>query len=231
VTAPVEVGPGRSASPAEFLAGKRTVRLPLDAFLASLGRSPVDRAGPTLYLLSTEVPRWAPSLMADLPDPADVLPPSTRVPCSPTFVRRHCDRMFFFGPAGTVTHMHTDPQPGVLVQITGTKVVHLAPPEATYRLRDLAEPLPGSPKHWLGVDLAAVADAAEPTVPGIRSCVLEPGDGVLIPGYWWHYVRSVTPAVSVNYGWRSWLDLTVVRLARHALRHRTAVRRRRPGRA
>lgn len=221
VTAPVEVGPGASASPAQFLAGKRTVPLPLGTFLASLGRGPVDRPGPALYLLSTEVPRWAPALMADLPDPADVLPPSARLPCSPTFVWHHCDRMFFFGPAGTVTHMHTDPQPGVLVQISGTKVVHLAPPEATGRLRELAEPLPGAPRHWLGVDLAG---PARPLVPGVRRCVLGPGDGILIPAYWWHHVRSVTPAVSVNYGWRAWLDLTAVRRARHALRRRHARR-------
>ncbi len=35
-----------------------------------------------------------------------------------------------------------------------------------------------------------------------RETVLGPGDGLYIPARHWHYVRALSPSISVNFWWR-----------------------------
>lgn len=34
-------------------------------------------------------------------------------------------------------------------------------------------------------------------------CVLEEGEMIYIPPKWWHYVRSLTPSLSVSFWWQN----------------------------
>jgi hypothetical protein len=104
----------------------------------------------------------------------------------------------WFGPAGTITGLHTDNFPNLLTQLRGRKGVILFPPSPLNRLYL-------SPKFEIGTVLSQV-DLREPDwdrFPRLRElvpivCILEPGDGNYIPTGWWHYVVSETPSISLT---------------------------------
>lgn len=103
----------------------------------------------------------------------------------------------WLGPAGTVTPLHHDDSGGLLFQVTGRKVVRLIAPcftELVYNDRDC----------FSAVDLEAIDDARFPNMRHVR--ILEtqigPGDVVFIPLGWWHWVKSLTPSVSLSM--RNW---------------------------
>jgi len=107
----------------------------------------------------------------------------------------------WFGPGGTVTPLHTDPDHNLLCQVVGRKYVRLYGPgcdEAMYPRRDsihanasrvaLEDPDPAR------FPLFAAAPYAE--------CVLGPGEMLYVPPGHWHYVRSLSTSLSVNFFWR-----------------------------
>ncbi|CEI40453.1 unnamed protein product [Fusarium venenatum] len=127
----------------------------------------------------------------------------------------------WFGPARTITPLHTDGYHNLLCQAVGAKYIRLYPPRATSAMR------PRAPEH--GVDMSNTSeldvgvlegwddkpeDMDEEDLESMRrelegieywECILEPGDTLVIPIGWWHYVRSlsvsfsVVPAVSLSY--------------------------------
>ena len=111
----------------------------------------------------------------------------------------------WIGTRGTVTSLHSDPSDNLLCQCAGFKYFRLYALSETPKLHAttlraantnsfgtapirVEAPLP--PEH------ASAADAD--FVEGI----LRPGDMLFIPKSVWHYVRSLTTSVSINY----WFD-------------------------
>ncbi|KAL4425057.1 hypothetical protein ABPG77_001835 [Micractinium sp. CCAP 211/92] len=107
----------------------------------------------------------------------------------------------WFGPAGTVTPLHTDPHPNLLCQAVGRKYVRLYPPSATPAMYPHAEGMHTNSGR-VDVDCPDLqrfplfGDAA------FQDCVLEAGQMLFIPAGWWHYVKSTTVSFSVSYWWR-----------------------------
>ena len=103
-------------------------------------------------------------------------------------------RALWLAPAGTMSSFHHDGNSDNLNwQVSGKKLFLLAPPSVfahVYAYGSAQSPLnPFSP------DLArfprfAAAPACE--------ALLEPGDVLLIPKYWWHCVYTVEPSVNLN---------------------------------
>ncbi|TRZ04301.1 hypothetical protein DNTS_003241 [Danionella cerebrum] len=88
----------------------------------------------------------------------------------------------WFGPAGTISPLHQDPQQNFLAQVVGRKYIRLYSPEETPNNPDLEK-------------FPAFSQAP------YQECVLGPGDVLFIPLKHWHYVRSLELSFSVSFWW------------------------------
>lgn len=137
----------------------------------------------TKFGLSESLP---PQLLADLDFPATprVMAPS-----------------IWFGSAGTSTPLHFDSPDNLHCQIYGSKRWVLFSPYDTPYLYPYPEDDRYS--HVSHVDLANPDFGRFPLFRQATplEVVLEPGDMIFVPAFWWHYVRSRTISVSVNRWW------------------------------
>jgi len=106
----------------------------------------------------------------------------------------HESAKLWFGPRGTLTPFHHDACNILFVQVHGSKLVRLVEPHDLPRVYNDRECF--SPVDLDDVDLAqfpwmATVRVAEATV--------RPGDALLIPLGWWHWVKSLEPSISVSF--------------------------------
>jgi hypothetical protein len=108
----------------------------------------------------------------------------------------------WFGPAGTVSPLHFDRSHNQLHQHCGRKHVVMVDPSRHHLLK----PGPknsGSP-HVSSLDLVTSdfnIDLDRLNAPCLET-ILEPGEILFVPAFWWHHVMSIDLAISVNYWWR-----------------------------
>lgn len=105
----------------------------------------------------------------------------------------------WFGPKGTVSPPHTDPQNNLLAQVVGYKYVRLFAPSERERLypHDQQDMLSNTSR----VD---IRDPDSKLFPGYAEAayweaVIAPGQLLYIPRGWWHYVESLSPSFSVSF--------------------------------
>jgi hypothetical protein len=154
-----------------------------------------DDRHPGLYL-TTPLDRFLPELLAEL----DV-PPY----CSEARWRR--SRLWMSAPA-TVSPLHWDIADNLIVHLVGRKRFWLYPPGSTRRLypHPLLSGLPNfsrfDPEQTDGERFPL--GVAEPRY----EVTLQPGEVLFLPSRWWHHVRSLERALSVNFWWANgWLAL------------------------
>ena len=108
----------------------------------------------------------------------------------------------WIGTRGTVTSLHSDPSDNLLCQVAGFKYFRLYALDQTPKLYATTQRAnnansfgtsPVRPEAELPPEHSLFADAQY--VEGL----LAPGDILFIPKSVWHYVRSVTTSVSVNF--------------------------------
>ena len=124
--------------------------------------------------------------------------------------------MFWFGPRSCVSPLHYDPLDNLLVQIVGQKRVLLYPNRITERGDTIKDEDDHALNwHYAGYDgqqyNTSPIDVENPDftqfglfrhAPAAVECLISPGDILYVPSKWWHHVRSLDTAISVNIWWR-----------------------------
>ncbi|KAH7312902.1 hypothetical protein BKA65DRAFT_148617 [Rhexocercosporidium sp. MPI-PUGE-AT-0058] len=120
----------------------------------------------------------------------------------------------WFGPAGTISPLHTDPYHNILSQAVGRKYIRLYAPRESEKLyargvedggvdmENTSEVDIGLLSGWDGTKQEK-SDAHE-KFPLFKEaqfvdCILEEGECLYIPIGWWHYVRSLSVSFSVSF--------------------------------
>jgi hypothetical protein len=107
----------------------------------------------------------------------------------------------WFGTANNVSPLHYDDDNNFFAQVYGRKRITLFDPAQTEWLYPY--PVHAVMKHLSFVDVENPDLIRRPEYRKARpmECVLEPGELLYIPAYWWHQVRSLDVAISVNFWW------------------------------
>lgn len=192
--------------------------IPFRTFLQRHVQAKTDT--PTGYLAQHNLFHQIPSLRSDIRVPdfcwTDV-PPH---PTTPSLNQPPLDvpqLNAWFGPARTITPLHTDGYHNLLCQAVGSKYLRLYPPRASDAMS------PRTPEHGVdmsntsGLDVGVLEgwdempegmtqDAVDRMKEDVKDvecweCVLEAGDTLVIPIGWWHYVRSLSVSFSVSFWW------------------------------
>ncbi|XP_018091841.1 lysine-specific demethylase 8 isoform X2 [Xenopus laevis] len=106
----------------------------------------------------------------------------------------------WFGPAGTVSPLHQDPQQNFLAQIVGRKYIRVYSVAETESLY----PFEGSILHNTSqVDVESPDSNKFPKFPQAvyQEFILSPGQVLFIPVKWWHYIRALDLSFSVSFWW------------------------------
>jgi ribosomal protein L16 Arg81 hydroxylase len=143
-----------------------------------------------------------------LPELEDDLRTPSFAPRAPWAIRK-----FWLSAADTRSPLHMDLPDNLFAQFVGRKRVTLYSPSQELRLYRHAP--------WSRIPQVSRVDAEDPNLARFprfaraRSvrCVVAPGELLYIPRFWWHQVRSLEFAVSVNYWWATGWVWSLVRLA------------------
>ncbi|XP_038838900.1 lysine-specific demethylase 8-like isoform X1 [Salvelinus namaycush] len=106
----------------------------------------------------------------------------------------------WFGPGGTVSPLHQDPQQNFLAQVVGRKYIRLYSPEDTEKLYPHQLQLLHNTSQ-VEVESPDVERFPEFVKAPYLECVLQPGEVLFIPVKHWHYVRSLELSFSVSFWW------------------------------
>ncbi|CAI6089753.1 unnamed protein product [Clonostachys chloroleuca] len=175
---------------------------------------------PVGYLAQHDLLRQIPALRNDLLVPDFCWSDVPKHPSDPAMDHPTLDTPqlnAWFGPAKTITPLHTDGYHNILCQTVGTKYLRLYPPSATAAMR------PRPPEHGVNMSNTSALDVGvlegwDPLPEGMdermleevreemrgveyTECILGPGDALYIPIGWWHYVRSLSVSFSVSFWW------------------------------
>uniref|UniRef100_A0A8C6XNG7 JmjC domain-containing protein 5 n=1 Tax=Naja naja TaxID=35670 RepID=A0A8C6XNG7_NAJNA len=106
----------------------------------------------------------------------------------------------WFGPSGTISPLHQDPQQNFLVQVMGRKYIRLFSPDQSEKLY----PHEGHLLH--NTSQVDVEDPDFVKFPkfkeaAFQDCILNPGEVLFIPASYWHYVRALDTSFSVSFWW------------------------------
>ncbi|KAF7895811.1 uncharacterized protein EAF01_009773 [Botrytis porri] len=197
-------------------------------FMTEYMLSPTNEgeAKETGYLAQHNLFFQIPSLRNDImiPDYCYVYPPQPHSSCSPALKEKYAQMTeleeplinAWFGPAGTISPLHTDPYHNILAQVVGKKYLRLYPPRETPKLyargiedggvdmSNTSEVDIGVLEGWDGTVEEREEERkkfSEAESAKYWDCVLEEGEVLYIPVGWWHYVRGLSASFSVSFWW------------------------------
>ncbi|CAH2307126.1 lysine-specific demethylase 8 [Pelobates cultripes] len=106
----------------------------------------------------------------------------------------------WFGPAGTVSPLHQDPQQNFLAQIVGRKYIRLYSVSETENLYPFESSLLHNTSQ-VDIENPDLDKFPKFAQSKYHDCILSPGQILFIPVQWWHYVRALDISFSVSYWW------------------------------
>jgi ribosomal protein L16 Arg81 hydroxylase len=181
----VEISHHRDADPRyEDNFSRHRLRLPMTEYVELVARSGVSNDAYLVAKNNLLEQEDFQALFEDFDCPAGFLDPHT--------LRRRVS--LWFGPAGTVTPLHHDLTNIFFAQVYGRKRVRLIPPydmERVYNDRQC----------FSEVDLDNVDFERFPLMRqvSVLDVTVRPGDFLLIPLGWWHWVRSLDVSISLSF--------------------------------
>ncbi|QSZ29187.1 hypothetical protein DSL72_003698 [Monilinia vaccinii-corymbosi] len=180
----------------------------------------------TGYLAQHNLFSQIPSLRNDIsiPDYCYAEPPAPHASCARALKQHYAqtDELpeplinAWFGPARTISPLHTDPYHNMLAQVVGRKYIRLYAPRETARLYargvedggvDMSNTSAvdvGLLAGWDGSETQRAEEKSKFPAASDAMCwdaVLEEGELLYIPVGWWHYVRSLSVSFSVSFWW------------------------------
>ncbi|XP_039205585.1 bifunctional peptidase and arginyl-hydroxylase JMJD5 [Crotalus tigris] len=106
----------------------------------------------------------------------------------------------WFGPSGTISPLHQDPQHNFLVQVMGRKYIRLFSPDQSEKLY----PHEGHLLHntsQVDVENPDLEKFPKFKAAAFQDCILSPGEVLFIPASYWHHVRALDTSFSVSFWW------------------------------
>ena len=169
------------------------------------------------YLAQHDLFSQIPSLRNDISIPdycyTDPPPPPPGTPLASKAIPQLDEPLLnaWFGPAGTISPLHTDPYHNILCQVVGKKYVRLYSPLESEKLYPRGVEEGGIDMgNTSQVDIEQVEMHLEEDPDGefplfqqakFVETILNEGECLYIPVGWWHYVRSLTVSFSVSFWW------------------------------
>ena len=166
------------------------------------------------YLAQHDLFSQIPSLRNDIATPdycyTNPPPPASGTPLSKKEQQPKLEEPLlnaWFGPAGTISPLHTDPYHNILCQVVGKKYIRLYNPTETDKLYPKGvEGEAVDMSNTSEVDVGAADRMLDEEYPLFRRAeyvetILNEGECLHIPVGWWHYVRSLTVSFSVSFWW------------------------------
>lgn len=151
--------------------------------------------------------------------PVDVLFPQLMNDIKPPdyFKKKHLiSTNLWFAGEGNITPMHYDLVHNLYAQVIGRKRFILFAPEQTSLLYPFPKTSPIA--HFSRVKLDDPDPVKFPRFQRAKplECIVEPGDILFIPTFWWHQVYSLSLSVSISFwsspGWFKNLNPSAMRL-------------------
>jgi hypothetical protein len=158
---------------------------------ANYVENPDGRCNERLYLSQFPVDTIEAILLSDVVTPSYIPDGSSSV-----------SKNLWFGPAGTISPLHFDRSHNLLHQHWGRKHLVIVDPSHFHQLKPGSKNS-GSP-HVSSLDLVTSGfniDLSRLDAPCFET-ILEPGEVLFLPAFWWHNVISIDVAISINYWWR-----------------------------
>lgn len=169
-------------------------------------------SAPRLYLAQCSISDLPPPLQADLPAPSLVLEAGKG---------DIYDSNIWIGTPPTYTPLHRDPNPNLFLQLAGSKVVRLFPPdegrEIYGRLQEQLGRSSGNPafrgeEMMQGAERELLEEAVwgDQNSPSQESgsvgdrcyeAVVQEGTALFIPLGWWHSIKSGGSGITVSVNW------------------------------